>query len=681
MGKSDIVKLRGPKKDVDDCAKYFAKVTKEMAESSYQVKVPIFKQFHKFVIGKGGANIRRIRDETDTRIDLHDSGTDSEVITVTGKKENVTKAVELVKQIQSEMADIVTKDLTIPSKIHNTVIGAGGKLIQSIMSECGGVAIKFPEPNSGSDLVTVRGPVEDVEKAVKLLKELSEEKQLSGISAEVKAKPQHHKFLIGRAGIHIQKIRDETGARIIFPGANDADRESITIVGTKEAVEAAKVIVEARVKELDNIVEDSMTVDPKHHRHFVARRGEVLRRIGDEFGGVVVSFPRNGVAGDKVNLKGARNCIDAAITRISEIVKDLEDMVTIDCEIEQNFHRTVMGAKGSKVQKITTDFNVQIKFPDKAPENGEAPPVVTNGDRSSNPNIIRITGKMENCEGASNALLELVPITAEVAVPYEFHRYIIGQMGIGVREMMNKFDVNIRVPAQDANSDIILISGVPTNVDAAKIGLAEKVTELEAEKEVKKQKSFEVKVEVNPEYHPKIIGRGGEVIKKLREDFDVQIQLPKKEAILKIVGQYESMVQEEVSIDPRVHSMIIGKRGRSIRKIMDDFKVDIRLPREGDADPSRVVVSGDEDAVLDCIDHLKIMEEEFIQDAADNDWMRQYEKPTRQVDNKDSNKDSKGFYVAKAPWDVSSSEAFPSLGGGGASSASSKPPTWGPARR
>merc|ERR1711953_1403134 len=122
---------------------------------------------------------------------------------------------------------------------------------------------------------------------------------------------------------------------------------------------------------------------------------------------------------------------------------------------------------------------------------------------------------------------------------------------------------------------------------------------------------------------------------------DVQIQLPKKEAenaniititgyeknvdeardaILKVVGQFESQVHEEVSIDPRVHSMIIGKRGRSIRKIMEDFKVDIRLPREGDADPSRVVVSGDEDAVLDCIDHLKIIEEEFIQDAADNDW-------------------------------------------------------------
>ena len=174
--------------------------------------------------------------------------------------------------------------------------------------------------------------------------------------------------------------------------------------------------------------------------------------------------------------------------------------------------------------------------------------------------------------------------------------------------MMNKFDVNIRVPAQDAQSDIILISGVPTNVEAAKEGLAEKVAELEKEKEEKALKSFEVRVEVAPEYHPKIIGRSGGVISKIRTDFDVQIQLPRKDAeeqsiitihgyeqnandardaILKIVGQFESMVHEEVSIDPRVHSMIIGKRGRSIRKIMDDFKVDIRLPREGDEDPSR----------------------------------------------------------------------------------------------
>merc|ERR1719494_573428 len=667
--KSDIVKLRGPKEDVDKCARHFNKLTKELLESGYQTKVPIFKQFHKFVIGKGGANIRRIRDETDTRIDLPDSTTDSDMITITGKKENVVKAVEL---------------------------------IQSIMSECGGVAIKFPENGSGSDKVTVRGPVDDVEKAIKLLRELSDEKQLSGISAEVKARPQHHKFLIGRGGSNIQKIRDTTGARIIFPGAGDEDKESIILVGTKEAVDSAKADLEARILELDNIVEDSMTVDPKHHRYFVARRGEVLRKIGDDFGGVVVSFPRNGVASDKVSLKGAKNCIEGAMTRIAEIVQDLDEMVTVDCEISQQYHRTVMGAKGSKVQKITTDFNAQIKFPDKAADpNGPPPPSVTNGERSSNPNIIKITGKQANCDAASQALLELVPITAEVSVPYEFHRYIIGQKGNGVREMMQTYDVNIRVPSMDEQSDIILISGVPTNVEAAKGGLAVKVEELEAEKEEKLKRSFQVSLTVNPEYHPKIIGRGGAVITKLRDDFKVNIQLPKgesddnetititgleadaeaaKDEILKIVGQYESQISEDVSIDPKIHSMIIGKRGRNIRKIMDDFKVDIRLPREGDDDPSRVVVSGDEDAVLDCIDHLKILEEEHAQEQAESDWMRQYEKPTRQVDNKESNKDQKGFFVAKAPWDVSSAEAFPSLGGG-AGGSNSGPVAWGPKGR
>ena len=87
------------------------------------------------------ANIRRIRNETDTRVDLPDSGSDSDMITITGKKANVNKAVDEIQKIESEMANIVSKEVKIPAKIHNTMIGAGGKVIQSIMNECGGVRI------------------------------------------------------------------------------------------------------------------------------------------------------------------------------------------------------------------------------------------------------------------------------------------------------------------------------------------------------------------------------------------------------------------------------------------------------------------------------------------------------------------------------------------------------------
>ena len=72
--------------------------------------------------------------------------------------------------------------------------------------------------------------------------------------------------------------------------------------------------------------------------------------------------------------------------------------------------------KGVKVQKISTDFNVQIKFPGKATDSGEP----TSVSMSSNPNMICITGNQESCEGASNALLELVLSTPELSATCPF---------------------------------------------------------------------------------------------------------------------------------------------------------------------------------------------------------------------------------------------------------------------
>merc|ERR1712029_1268006 len=51
--KSDIVKLRGPKDDVDKFSRQLTKMYKDLLENNYQAKVPIFKQFPKYIIGKG----------------------------------------------------------------------------------------------------------------------------------------------------------------------------------------------------------------------------------------------------------------------------------------------------------------------------------------------------------------------------------------------------------------------------------------------------------------------------------------------------------------------------------------------------------------------------------------------------------------------------------------------------
>lgn len=41
-----------------------------------------------------------------------------------------------------------------------------------------------------------------------------------------------------------------------------------------------------------------------------------------------------------------------------------------------------------------------------------------------------------------SSLQALVPVTIEVEVPFDLHRYIIGQKGSGIRKMMDEFEVS-----------------------------------------------------------------------------------------------------------------------------------------------------------------------------------------------------------------------------------------------
>jgi len=653
------------------------------------------------------------------------------MIVITGRKDDVEKARDRILKIQSELVSIISEELQIPAKYHQSFIGAGGKLIQSIMEDCGGVQIKFPPSDSGSDKVVIRGPKEEVEKAKKTLLEMSNEKNLSGYTETIRSKPEHHRFLIGRSGLNIKKIRESTGARIIFPSDSEAnnakERDIITIVGREEAVKKAREYLETRIKDLDSNVELEMHVDPKHHRHFVARRGEMLQEISQQYGGVTVSFPRSGVDSDRVVLKGAKECVEAAKQRIEEIVSDLEQQITLDCVIPQKHHRTIMGSKGSRVQEITKDFDVKIKFPEKLVENaepvadhvnGQSPAPDAGSDGAPKPcDIIRITGRQDRCEAAKAALIALIPVVVEVPVPYDLHRFIIGAKGKDVREMMTTFDVNIKVPSAEQQCDIIQISGPPAKVEEARLALLERVAGLEKEREDRALKSFTLQVEVPPEYHSKVIGKKGAVISKLRDDYNVNITMPKpddpnpslitikgyeekalqaKEAILKMVQELDDFVKQDLSIDHRIHSRLIGRRGRTIRQVMDQYKVEIRFPTEG-GDPDIVSVIGPEKNVEECLDYILNLAEEYMQDIDDDTSTQQYLRSSNQEGSHSKRAAGQtGFVVQGAPWEqqqsnhpaqqrqpvvapnTQSNEEFPSFGDAGAGGGST--PMWGPRR-
>lgn len=74
----------------------------------------------------------------------------------------------------------------------------------------------------------------------------------------------------------------------------------------------------------------------------------------------------------------------------------------------------------------------------------------------------------------------------------------------------------------------------------------------------------------------------------------------------------ENRYREEVFIDRRVHSRMIGSKGRFVRKIMEKYEVEIRFPRESDPDPNVVIIYGEEEKVIECKDYLLCLEEDFV---------------------------------------------------------------------
>lgn len=713
--KSDVVNVRGPKNDVEKCYKYLKQMADDMLEKSYRIEVPIFKQYHRNIIGKGGANIRKIRDDTSTQIEMPDENSNNEVITIIGKKADCERARKMIRSIEQEQANIIEESIDISSKLHNYLIGSKGRLVRSVKDECGNVQIHFPTSDSGSDTVTLRGAPEDVKKAKDQLLDLAKQRELNSYTADVNCKSELHRYLIGKNGANINKVREETGARVIFPGANDPDKTLIMIMGKQEDVEKAKVMLESQISSLENITEIEMDINRDYHKHFVAKRGAILRDISSEYGGVTISFPRIGEDSEVVRIKGPSECVEGAKARMLEIVDDLENHVEVVLEVEEKYHRTLIGVRGKIVQGIIEEFNVQVRFPnrngpknsDAAQENGapvaseEQAPAAENSEENTAPaaeeepaapainrKAITISGHKDKCELAKKALEALVPVSEEVEVPYKYHRYIIGQKGVEVRKLMQEFDVNISIPNANLKSDVITITGTVEKLERAKEGLADKVKVYEKEEEDKALRNFALEIEVPSRYHSQIIGRRGATVTELRKKHDVNIQFPARDdpdanmdlirvvgyehnaeaardAIMSIVGELESHVSQDVHIDRRVHPRLIGARGRAISKIMSDYHVDIRFPKDADI----VTVTGAQDKVEECIEHILNLEEEFMQDISEQEENRRHQAPRG---NQRSNQRNGGgghnqpFMVRDAPWhqqvDTNNMEDFPSLG-------------------
>lgn len=58
--KSDVIKIRGVKQDVDQCYKHLLKFVKDLKETDQTFEVQVFKRFKKYLNEKGANTLRKV---------------------------------------------------------------------------------------------------------------------------------------------------------------------------------------------------------------------------------------------------------------------------------------------------------------------------------------------------------------------------------------------------------------------------------------------------------------------------------------------------------------------------------------------------------------------------------------------------------------------------------------------
>lgn len=60
----------------------------------------------------------------------------------------------------------------IDQRFHKQIIGAKGEKIREIRDRFNGIQVSFPDPSEKKDMVTLRGPKQDVDKCASHLKKV-----------------------------------------------------------------------------------------------------------------------------------------------------------------------------------------------------------------------------------------------------------------------------------------------------------------------------------------------------------------------------------------------------------------------------------------------------------------------------------------------------------------------------
>jgi len=257
------------------------------------------------VLGRGGATIKQIKDDTDAIIDL-DKAEDGSGATVTcrGSKKAITAAKAAIQSIVDQVGEEATEVLTIESKFHKTLIGGGGQGLRNLIIRCGGPTdskaqgglVRFPRPGEEpKDEVRLRGEPSLVKKLKDELEKTTADLR-NRVVLGVQIPTAAHSALIGRGGRNLINFQNKFNVQVQYPGSNSykntgepenagelsdvPPEELVKLAGARASVGEAIEQLKSQVTNAAQSegVSDTITVPLKYHDALTSQ-GAIFRTL------------------------------------------------------------------------------------------------------------------------------------------------------------------------------------------------------------------------------------------------------------------------------------------------------------------------------------------------------------------------------------------------------------------
>ncbi|CAF0936918.1 unnamed protein product [Rotaria sp. Silwood1] len=669
--RDDHISLEGPPEDVEHVRSQIQTVVDEFkTKNTTYVEIEIDPQYYKQLIGKN--QIRLLEMQEQSGCDIKFPFDEDRLVKLMGTKESVEKAKQLLTERVKKLANEHTTDLSIDRQYYPQIIGAKGKNLEEVRSKFHNIQITFPEANGKSDKVTLHGDKDDVEKCSKFL----QQKIKDLYSTEIEVPKRVYPMFIGKGGANIQRLREKIpDVRLDMPSIDDnKDSTHIRLSGKKIDVDKARKILEEHINQLnvsmENSIEQHITIDPKWHGRFFQNRRKLLNDLQQQYGDMLIKLPERNTNSDQVLLRGPKDILEQVRKRLEELIDTWENTITKEMIIPHRHHGYLLAHGGTYIQPIQKDYNVQIKFPprgnnQKDEQETTTTTTATNDDDDKQKDIVRLTGRSDDIDKAIDTLEKMIPVESSIDIPYESHGILVGKNGSNLQLLIKKYpDVHVTFPPVNSAQNTIYLKGQGEQVEGIKNELLESYEKYQTDKQAR---SYEIRFTIKPEYRSLIFGVRGKTINSLRQKYDVKIDVSNNQLlsttnvptssgtdnneqqdndllsnetkensnqlsdieiiitgyedktlacqneILQLIKDFEAKITMEIEIDPRIHARIIGSGGQKLQQIMKEYNVDIKF--QANNKTNKVHVTGlDQEKIDSCIDHLLLLEEDFLQD-------------------------------------------------------------------